>query len=208
MDTSPIGRICQWAIGAACIAGLAACGGADQRAGAPNGAAAASASVAPQALATVDVPTNTVADLTPTAGAIATVAPTMLPTLLPSTLTIEETAMPHRPSAQTPDAARPSQQPATPAPAEIAKADLARRRSVAPDTIKVVEVRDVVWPDLGLGCPRPGMAYKQVQVDGLLIRLESGGRIFEYHSGGGKPPFLCEPPTSGAGAPAVGGEDR
>jgi hypothetical protein len=82
------------------------------------------------------------------------------------------------------------------APAEAAKADLARRRAIAPEAIVVVEVRDVVWPDAGLGCPRPGMAYKQVPVDGLLIRLESGGQLFEYHSGGGKPPFLCEQPSA------------
>jgi hypothetical protein len=47
------------------------------------------------------------------------------------------------------------------------------------------------------------MAYKQVQVDGQLIRLESGGQIFEYHSGGGKPPFLCEKPAD-AGKPTPG----
>lgn len=89
---------------------------------------------------------------------------------------------------------------------EIAKADLARRRAVAPDTIQVVEVRNVTWPDRGLGCPQPGMAYNQVQVDGQLIRLESGGQIFEYHSGGSKPPFLCENPADvGKPTPGSGG---
>jgi hypothetical protein len=92
---------------------------------------------------------------------------------------------------------------------EIAKADLARRRAVAPDTIRIVEVRDVVWPDRGLGCPQPGMAYNQVQVDGLLIRLESGGQVFEYHSGGSKAPFLCEQPSGGDKAtPVRGGEGQ
>jgi hypothetical protein len=75
---------------------------------------------------------------------------------------------------------------------EAAKADLARRRSIAIAAISVVDVREVSWPDPGLGCPRPGVAYKQVPVDGLLIRLKAEGRIFEYHSGGAKPPFLCE----------------
>ena len=95
------------------------------------------------------------------------------------------------------------------APVEIAKADLARRRAVAPDTIQIIEVRNVTWPDRGLGCPQPGMAYNQVQVDGLLIRLESGGQIFEYHSGGSKAPFLCEQPDRvGKPTPASGGESR
>jgi hypothetical protein len=95
------------------------------------------------------------------------------------------------------------------APVEIAKADLARRRAVAPDTIRIIEVRDVIWPDGGLGCPQPGMAYKQVPVDGLLIRLESGGQLFEYHAGGRRAPFLCEQPAGGDKAtPVSGGEGQ
>ena len=74
----------------------------------------------------------------------------------------------------------------------LAQEDLARRLAVPADQIELVEVRDVVWPDKGLGCPQPGMAYLQVQVDGLLIRLRAGGRLYEYHSGGDRPPFLCE----------------
>jgi hypothetical protein len=75
---------------------------------------------------------------------------------------------------------------------EAARADLAQRRSIASASISVVEVREVTWPDPGLGCPRPGVAYKQVPVDGLLIRLKAEGRMFEYHSGGTKTPSLCE----------------
>ena len=123
-------------------------------------------------------------------------------TLQPASTPVPEGAAP----TSTPSAAAPA--PAT-APAEIAKADLARRRSVAPDTIRIIEVRDVLWPNPGMGCPQPGMAYKQVPVDGLLIRLESGGQIFEYHSGGNKAPFLCEQPTGGdKPTPASGGESK
>jgi len=43
-------------------------------------------------------------------------------------------------------------------------------------------VRDVIWTNPGLGCPQPGMVCKQVPFDGLLIRLESGGQLFDYHS--------------------------
>lgn len=75
-----------------------------------------------------------------------------------------------------------------------AKADLARRLGATLDAIAVIEARGVTWPNPGLGCPQPGMAYKQVPVDGLLIRLSLGGRTFSYHGGGGKPPFLCEHP--------------
>lgn len=117
-----------------------------------------------------------------------------------------------------PEGAAPASTPTGSAPAaatvqtmsvEVAKADLARRRAVAPDTIRIVEVRKVTWPDPGMGCPQSGMAYKQVPVDGLLIRLESGGQLFEYHSGGSKAPFLCEQPDgAGKPTPASGGESR
>jgi hypothetical protein len=73
-----------------------------------------------------------------------------------------------------------------------ARADLAQRLSIPVDQVKLVEVQSVTWPDKGLGCPQPGMSYLQVQVDGLLIRLSVDDHIYEYHSGGNQPPFLCE----------------
>jgi hypothetical protein len=73
-----------------------------------------------------------------------------------------------------------------------AKEDLAKRLSIPMDQIELVELQSVVWPDKGLGCPQPGMVYPQVQVDGLLIRFSVGGRIYEYHGGGSRPPFLCK----------------
>jgi hypothetical protein len=82
--------------------------------------------------------------------------------------------------------------PARAALVEQAKADLARRQSVAPDAVTLIEIRSVVWPDRGLGCPRPGVEYPQVPVDGFLIRLGLGGRVFAYHQGRSRPPFLCE----------------
>lgn len=75
-----------------------------------------------------------------------------------------------------------------------AVADLAKRRAVDAADIRVVEARAVVWPDGSLGCPRPGMEYTQVLQEGLLIRLELGGRTYAYHGGGGRMPELCEAP--------------
>jgi hypothetical protein len=89
--------------------------------------------------------------------------------------------------------------------AEQAKADLARRRGAALDAIEVVEARSVTWPNPGLGCPQPGMAYTQVPVDGVLIRLRVNGQIFNYHGGGSRAPFLCEQPAQDdSQAPAPG----
>jgi hypothetical protein len=73
-----------------------------------------------------------------------------------------------------------------------AKADLAKRLNVDAAQIEVLDASTATWPDKGLGCPKPGMAYAQVTVEGLLIRLRANGQAYEYHSGGGGAPFLCE----------------
>jgi hypothetical protein len=75
---------------------------------------------------------------------------------------------------------------------DAAIADLSRRLSIDPGAITLIEARTMVWPDGGLGCPRPGMMYTQMQQDGALIRLRAQGQEFAYHSGGSRPPFLCE----------------
>ncbi|MFQ5596208.1 MAG: hypothetical protein ACE5HA_18860 [Anaerolineae bacterium] len=75
--------------------------------------------------------------------------------------------------------------------------DLAGRLSVHVDEIELVESKSVIWPDSSMGCPKPGMAYTQVQHDGLLLRLQVGDRVYEYHSGGSRPPFLCEQAAKG-----------
>jgi hypothetical protein len=72
------------------------------------------------------------------------------------------------------------------------KNNLAQRLGIEPEQIELVEAASVTWPDGSMGCPKPGMAYTQVQVDGLLIRLRAKDRIYEYHSGGARAPFLCE----------------
>lgn len=83
-----------------------------------------------------------------------------------------------------------------------ARDDLAERLGVDASLIDVVEARSVAWPDRSLGCPLPGMAYVQVPVDGLLIRLQADARIYEYHSGAGRPPFLCDPAKGPQGGEA------
>jgi hypothetical protein len=75
-----------------------------------------------------------------------------------------------------------------------AKEDLAQRLSIMVDEIEVLEAKAVVWPDASLGCPQPGMRYRQVPMDGALIQLQAEGKVYEYHSGGGRDPFLCEQP--------------
>ncbi len=73
-----------------------------------------------------------------------------------------------------------------------ARQDLSQRTGVPPQDIVVLEAKAVVWPNPALGCPQPNMRYKQVPVDGVLIRLQAGGKVHEYHGGGTREPFLCE----------------
>lgn len=76
---------------------------------------------------------------------------------------------------------------------QMAINDLAKRLTKSIDNIEIITVELVTWPNSGMGCPQPGMAYTQVPVDGLLIRLSVEGAIFNYHSGGSREPFLCQP---------------
>jgi hypothetical protein len=80
---------------------------------------------------------------------------------------------------------------------DVAMGDLAMRLQVDPNQIAVVDAEAVVWPDASLGCPQPGMQYRQVPMDGARIRFEVGGTTYDYHAGGDRPePFLCEPVRS------------
>lgn len=77
--------------------------------------------------------------------------------------------------------------------ADAAVADLAERLNVDGSTITVAVAESIVWPDGALGCPEPGMAYTQVQVEGSRAVLIQGNSTYFYHGGEGSPgPFLCE----------------
>ena len=73
-----------------------------------------------------------------------------------------------------------------------AVADLSQRLGIDQESIQVLEAKSVTWPDGSLGCPQPGMQYIQVLMDGAYILLHAEGKDYPYHSGGSRPPFLCE----------------
>jgi len=75
---------------------------------------------------------------------------------------------------------------------EKAREDLAKRLNVLLTQISLMEAKAVVWPDASIGCPQPGMRYKQVPADGALIVLQANGITYEYHNGGNRGLFLCE----------------
>ena len=73
----------------------------------------------------------------------------------------------------------------------LAREDLASRLGVDPSEVEVASRAEVDWPDASLGCPQPGMRYKQVVTNGTLTILTIDGREYRYHAGGGRLPFLC-----------------
>ena len=84
----------------------------------------------------------------------------------------------------------------------VAIDDLATRLDLSPDDIEVTRFDEVTWPDGSMGCPRKGMKYTQVLVNGSLIVLRADGTDYHYHSGGTRPPFYCpnpSPPVQGEG---------
>lgn len=87
---------------------------------------------------------------------------------------------------------------------DLAVIDLAKRLSVDAADVGVTSATLVQWPDASLGCAQPGLQYAQVSTDGALIVLTANSKAYEYHAGGSRTPFLCEPqpkptPTTGPG---------
>ena len=74
-------------------------------------------------------------------------------------------------------------------------ADLAARLSLDSADIEIVGAEPVEWRDSSLGCPQPGFQYLQVLSDGMRIELRVQDKIYSYHSGRGRDPFLCENPS-------------
>ena len=62
---------------------------------------------------------------------------------------------------------------------------------VPSDEIQIIDAEPMVWPNGGLGCPAEGVAYAEVQVEGMLITLEAEGKTFTYHTDGGRNFALC-----------------
>jgi hypothetical protein len=121
---------------------------------------------------------------TATSTAEPTIAPTHTVTASPTSQTRakEEAALTPKPSDPTQEEM-----------VMLAKKDLAERLDLEVEQIELVEANAVEWRDGSLGCPQPGMMYTQVLQDGLRILLGVGKEIYAYHSGGSRPPFLCDP---------------
>lgn len=79
---------------------------------------------------------------------------------------------------------------------EQSRHDLASKLGVDATEIGVLEARHVMWPDGSAGCPSQGYEYMQMQTEGILIRLQADGRVFQYHAGAAGPAVHCEKPSA------------
>ena len=86
---------------------------------------------------------------------------------------------------------------------EAAKTDLAQRLKVPVEKVSVIKLIEKTWRDGSLGCPMPGMKYKQVLIPGSQLVLAVAGVRYYYHAGGQRDYFLCVLPEIVTSSPAV-----
>ena len=63
-----------------------------------------------------------------------------------------------------------------------ARADLAQQLQIEIDTITLVSVDQVDWPDACMGIQTPGVMCAQVITSGYKVVLEANGKQYEYHT--------------------------
>jgi hypothetical protein len=73
----------------------------------------------------------------------------------------------------------------------IVSRDLATRLSVDAESISVISVEPIEWPNSALGCPAPGKVYTQGTVPGFRIRLEVEDQEYSYHTDRNGQFLLC-----------------
>lgn len=91
------------------------------------------------------------------------------------------------------DAAPAQSSEAKEAAARLAVDALSKKLSVEPDSVEVVHMAAMEWPNSSLGCPRPGMQYLQVITQGWLALLQTGKKAYRVHIGN-KRAIVCEKP--------------
>jgi hypothetical protein len=74
-------------------------------------------------------------------------------------------------------------------------AEIARVASVPASAVVIQSAEPVTFPDGSLGCPLPGMAYTQVQVDGYRIVAIAAGTTYDYRGSGPGNFRRCETPS-------------
>ena len=89
---------------------------------------------------------------------------------------------------------------------DLALEDMKTRFDIDKADVRINKAQFVTWRDTSAGCPRPDMQYAQVLTNGAQIVFRSADRIFNYHSGGNRPPFYCPKPSDAKPLPYSPGE--
>lgn len=74
----------------------------------------------------------------------------------------------------------------------LCRADAARRLGIAQDTLQLISLVTVTWPDDSVGCPQPGIAYGQGETPGYRVVLRAGEDALVYHTSA-RHVVLCAP---------------
>lgn len=59
---------------------------------------------------------------------------------------------------------------------------VATQQGVTPESLSVVSVEAMHWPDASLGCPQPDMIYAAVITPGYQVTLEGGSERYIVHT--------------------------
>lgn len=92
----------------------------------------------------------------------------------------------------TPRAAQPGLSASAQSAVDRARANLAQRLGQQLETVRLVSVESVQWPDASLGCPQPGQLYAQVVTPGFRVVLRAAEQVYTYHTDRGERVVLCE----------------
>ncbi len=65
---------------------------------------------------------------------------------------------------------------------ELSKRDAARRLDVPEDTITLLNLLTLTWPDASVGCPKPGGDYQDEETPGYRVVLGAGEQTIIYHT--------------------------
>lgn len=60
--------------------------------------------------------------------------------------------------------------------------DLEKRSSLPASSFQISGYDMQTFPNSALGCPDPGLNYLQVLTPGYVIRVEAGGKTYDYRS--------------------------
>jgi hypothetical protein len=75
---------------------------------------------------------------------------------------------------------------------DFGKQDAARRFEVAADTVELVSLLTLTWPDASMGCPKPGGDYDNIATPGYRFVLRVQAESLIYHASSREVVF-CSP---------------